>query len=93
MAHRWVDLQGWGLHCVEADAGPLGCCCMASPGSGTPGDARSGRPPTPDGGVPAPDLRGYNTSDKPPRVRDYRPRVLDQQAAHGLRLVGNHQRR
>ena len=41
----------------------------------------------------APDLRGYNTSDKPPRVRDYRPRVLDQQAAHGLRLVGNHHRR
>jgi pimeloyl-ACP methyl ester carboxylesterase len=26
--------------------------------------------------VVAPDLRGYNTSDKPSRVRDYRPRVL-----------------
>jgi pimeloyl-ACP methyl ester carboxylesterase len=28
--------------------------------------------------VAAPDLPGYNTSNKPPRVRDYRPRVLAQ---------------
>jgi pimeloyl-ACP methyl ester carboxylesterase len=31
--------------------------------------------------VVAPDLRGYNTSDKPPRVRDYRPGVLAQDVA------------
>jgi epoxide hydrolase 4 len=29
--------------------------------------------------VVAPDLPGYNTSDKPPRVRDYRPRLLVQE--------------
>jgi epoxide hydrolase 4 len=23
MAHRWVDVQGLRLHCVEAGAGPL----------------------------------------------------------------------
>src|SRR5688500_2610176 len=31
--------------------------------------------------VVAPDLRGYNTSDKPSRVRDSRPRVLVQDVA------------
>jgi epoxide hydrolase 4 len=31
--------------------------------------------------VVAPDLPGYNTSDKPPRVRDYRPSVLAREVA------------
>jgi pimeloyl-ACP methyl ester carboxylesterase len=31
--------------------------------------------------VVAPNLRGYNTSDKPPRVRDCRPQVLAQDVA------------
>jgi hypothetical protein len=31
--------------------------------------------------VVAPDLPGYNTSDKPPRVRDYRPRALAEDVA------------
>ena len=35
-----------------------------------------------------PDLRGYNTSDKPPRVRDYRPRVLVQDVADLIVALG-----
>jgi epoxide hydrolase 4 len=38
--------------------------------------------------VVAPDLRGYNTSDKPPRVRDYRPRVLAQDVADLVVALG-----
>jgi pimeloyl-ACP methyl ester carboxylesterase len=38
--------------------------------------------------VVAPDLAGYNTSDKPPRVRDYRPRLLVQEVADLIGAVG-----
>ena len=38
--------------------------------------------------VVAPDLPGYNTSDKPPRVRDYRPRVLAQDVADLIVALG-----
>jgi pimeloyl-ACP methyl ester carboxylesterase len=38
--------------------------------------------------VVAPDLPGYNTSDKPPRVRDYRPRVLAQEMADLIAALG-----
>jgi epoxide hydrolase 4 len=38
--------------------------------------------------VVAPDLRGYNTSDKPSRVRDYRPRVLVQDVADLIVALG-----
>jgi pimeloyl-ACP methyl ester carboxylesterase len=38
--------------------------------------------------VVAPDLPGYNTSDKPPRVRDYRPRVLAQEVADLIAALG-----
>src|SRR5215207_7978363 len=36
----------------------------------------------------APDLPGYNTSDKPPRVRDYRPSVLTQEVADLIVALG-----
>src|SRR4029453_7441874 len=78
MAHRWVDVHGLRLHCVEAGTGPLVVLLH-----GFPEFWYAWRPPTPapaDPGyrVAAPDLPGYNPSDKPPRVRDYRPRVLAQ---------------
>jgi pimeloyl-ACP methyl ester carboxylesterase len=38
--------------------------------------------------VVAPDLPGYNTSDKPPRVRDYQPRVLAQKMADLIVALG-----
>ena len=38
--------------------------------------------------VVAPDLPGYNTSDKPPRVRDYRPRLLVQEVADLIVALG-----
>jgi pimeloyl-ACP methyl ester carboxylesterase len=38
--------------------------------------------------VVAPDLPGYNTSDKPPRVRDYRPRLLIQKVADLIMALG-----
>ena len=47
MAHRWVDVHGLLLHCVEAGTGPWWCSCTASRGSGTPGATKSRRLPTP----------------------------------------------
>jgi epoxide hydrolase 4 len=38
--------------------------------------------------VVAPDLPGYNTSDKPPRVRDYRPSVLATEGGRPDRGLG-----
>ena len=38
--------------------------------------------------VVAPDLPGYNTSDKPRRVRDYQPRVLAQEVADLIVALG-----
>ena len=38
--------------------------------------------------VVAPDLPGYNTSDKPPRVRDYQPRLLAQEVADLIAALG-----
>ena len=36
----------------------------------------------------APDLGGYNTSDKPPRVRDCRPQVLVQDVTELMVALG-----
>jgi len=38
--------------------------------------------------VVTPDLPGYNTSDKPPRVRDYQPRLLAQEVADLITALG-----
>ena len=38
--------------------------------------------------VVVPDLPGYNTSDKPRRVRDYQPRVLAQEVADLIVALG-----
>jgi epoxide hydrolase 4 len=88
MAHRWVDVHGLRLHCVEAGTGPLVVLLHGFPEFWYAW--RHQIPALADAGyrVVAPDLRGYNTSDKPPRVRDYRPSVLAQDVADLVVALG-----
>src|SRR6266511_2971217 len=88
MAHRWVDIGGLRLHCLEAGAGPLVVLLHGFPEFWYAW--RHQIPALADAGyrVVAPDLPGYNTSDKPPRVRDYRPRVLVQDVADLIVALG-----
>ena len=79
MTHRWVDVDGLRLHCVEVGTGPLVVLLHGFPEFWYAW--RHQIPALADAGyrVVAPDLPGYNTSDKPPRMRDYRPRLLVQE--------------
>jgi pimeloyl-ACP methyl ester carboxylesterase len=88
MAHRWIDVGGLRLHCVEAGTGPLVVLLHGFPEFWYAW--RHQIPALADAGyrVVAPDLRGYNTSDKPSRVRDYRPRVLVQDVADLIVALG-----
>jgi pimeloyl-ACP methyl ester carboxylesterase len=88
MAHRWVDVGGLRLHCVEAGTGPLVVLLHGFPEFWYAW--RHQLPALADAGyrVVAPDLPGYNTSDKPPRVRDYRPRLLAQEVADLIGALG-----
>jgi pimeloyl-ACP methyl ester carboxylesterase len=88
MAHRWIDVGGLRLHCVEAGTGPLVVLLHGFPEFWYAW--RYQIPALADAGyrVVAPDLRGYNTSDKPSRVRDYRPRVLVQDVADLIVALG-----
>jgi epoxide hydrolase 4 len=88
MAHRWVDVGGLRLHCVEAGTGPLVVLLHGFPEFWYAW--RHQLPALADAGyrVVAPDLPGYNTSDKPPRVRDYRPRLLAQAVADLIVALG-----
>jgi pimeloyl-ACP methyl ester carboxylesterase len=88
MAHRWVDVGGLRLHCVQAGTGPLVVLLHGFPEFWYAW--RHQLPALADAGyrVVAPDLPGYNTSDKPPRVRDYRPRVLAQEMADLIAALG-----
>jgi epoxide hydrolase 4 len=88
MAHRWVDVGGLRLHCVEAGTGPLVMLLHGFPEFWYAW--RHQIPALADAGyrVIAPDLPGYNTSDKPPRVRDYRPSVLVQEVADLIVALG-----
>jgi pimeloyl-ACP methyl ester carboxylesterase len=88
MAHRWVDVGELRLHCVEAGTGPLVVLLHGFPEFWYAW--RHQLPALADAGyrVVAPDLPGYNTSDKPPRVRDYQPRVLAQNLADLILALG-----
>ncbi len=88
MAHRWIDVGGLRLHCVEAGTGPLVVLLHGFPEFWYAW--RHQIPALADAGyrVVAPDLRGYNTSDKPSRVRDYRPTVLVQDVADLIVALG-----
>jgi epoxide hydrolase 4 len=88
IAHRWIDVGGLRLHCVEAGTGPLVVLLHGFPEFWYAW--RHQLPALADAGyrVVAPDLPGYNTSDKPPRVRDYRPRLLVQNLADLIVALG-----
>src|SRR5512132_1806324 len=88
MAHRWVDVGGLRLHCVQAGAGPLVVLLHGFPEFWYAW--RHQIPALADAGyrVVAPDLPGYNTSDRPRRVRDYQPRVLAQDVAGLIVALG-----
>jgi epoxide hydrolase 4 len=88
MAHRWVDVGGLRLHYVEAGTGPLVVLLHGFPEFWYAW--RHQLPALADAGyrVVAPDLPGYNTSDKPPQVRDYRPSVLAQEVADLIVALG-----
>ena len=64
MAHRWIDVGGLRLHCVEAGTGPLVVLLHGFPEFWYAW--RHQLPALADAGyrVVAPDLPGYNTSDK-----------------------------
>src|SRR5512133_1701291 len=88
IAHRSVDVHGLRLHCVEAGTGPLVVLLHGFPEFWYAW--RHQIPALADAGyrVVAADLPGYNTSDKPPRVRDYRPSVLAQDVADLVVALG-----
>ena len=56
--------------------GRSSCYCMASPSSGTAGATSCPRRPPPAFASSPPDLRGYNDSDKPKGVANYRMELL-----------------
>src|SRR5215217_4691096 len=88
MTHRWIDVGRLRLHCVEAGTGPLVVLLHGFPEFWYAW--RHQLPALADAGyrVVAPDLPGYNTSDKPPRVRDYRPSVLATEVADLIVALG-----
>src|SRR5918994_1728668 len=76
LAHRYDDLGDVRLHYVEAGGGPLGVLLHGLPQFWYEG--RHQIPVLVKAGfrVVAPDMRGYNFSDKPPGVRAYRVELL-----------------
>jgi pimeloyl-ACP methyl ester carboxylesterase len=85
--HHFVDVGEVRLHCVEAGTGPLVVLLHGFPEFWW--SWRYQIPALAKGGfrVVAPDLRGYNLSDKPPNVKDYAIERLRADVAgliHGL---------
>ncbi len=76
LAHRYADLGDVRLHYVEAGEGPLVLLLHGFPQFWY--EWRHQIPALVEAGfrVVAPDMRGYNLSDKPPGVRAYRVQVL-----------------
>jgi pimeloyl-ACP methyl ester carboxylesterase len=76
MTHRYANLGDVRLHYVEAGEGPLVLLLHGFPQFWY--EWRHQIPALVEAGfrVVAPDMRGYNLSDKPPGVRDYRVELL-----------------
>ena len=76
LAHRFADLGDVRLHFVEAGEGPLVLLLHGFPQFWY--EWRHQIPALVEAGfrVVAPDMRGYNLSDKPPGVRSYRVELL-----------------
>jgi epoxide hydrolase 4 len=89
VAHREVRFSSVRLHYVEAGEGPLVVLLHGFPEHWIawrhqiPALLAAGHR------VVAPDLRGYNLSDKPRRVRDYRARLLARDVAELLDALGS----
>lgn len=97
VVHRMVDLRRVRLHYVEAGAGPLVVLLHGFPqhwiawGYQIPALVEAGYR------IVAPDLRGYNLSDRPRRVREYRSaslvsdvvELLDALGSDRVRMVGH----
>ena len=80
---RHVTADGIRLHIVEAGAGPLVILLHGFPEFSY--SWRRQLPALAEAGfhAVAPDLRGYNESERPPRMRDYRLRhLVDDVACH-----------
>ena len=86
--HRYADLGGVRLHYAEAGEGPLVVLLHGFPQFWYVW--RSQIPALVEAGfrVVAPDLRGYNLSDKPPKVSDYRVEMLACDVERLIRACG-----
>src|SRR5438477_525055 len=88
--HRYVVVNGVRLHLVEAGSGPLVVLLHGFPEfwytwrHAIPALAAAGFH------VLAPDLRGYNLSQKPAGVRSYRMELLTEDIAGLIRQAGAH---
>lgn len=88
--HEWRSVNGITLHCVTAGTGPLVVLlhgfpeCWYSWRYQIPALAEHFT-------VVAPDMRGYNESDKPPRVRDYAVPLLVNDVAELVHSFGEQQ--
>jgi pimeloyl-ACP methyl ester carboxylesterase len=87
-AHHRAVVNGVGLHYVEAGAGPLVLLLHGFPDFWY--TWRRQIPVLAEAGfrVVAPDLRGYNESDKPPGVASYRLKLLSADVAALIRHLG-----
>ncbi len=89
MVHRFVEANGLRFHCVTAGEGPLVILLHGFPEfwyswrRQIPALARAGFT------VVAPDLRGYNDSDKPEGVDAYRVSVIVDDVAGIIRAFGH----
>ena len=88
VAHRYADLGDARLHYVEAGEGPLVVLLHGFPQFWymwrfqIPALAEAGFR------VVVPDMRGYNLSDKPPKVSDYHVELLARDAERLIRACG-----
>lgn len=87
--HRFVEANGLRFHCVSAGAGPLVILLHGFPEfwyswrHQIPALTRAGFT------VVAPDLRGYNDSDKPEGVEAYRMGLIVEDVAGLIRVFGH----
>ena len=88
LAHRYADLGDVRLHYVEAGEGPLVVLLHGFPQFWY--EWRHQIPALVEAGfrVVAPDMRGYNLSDKPPGVRSYRVELLARDVARLILACG-----
>lgn len=88
LEHRTVDVGGLGLHVVLAGAGPLVVLLHGFPDYWYTWRGQIGALARAGFRVAAPDMRGYNLSDKPEGVASYRIAALVEDVAGLVRALG-----